>query len=283
VPTEPLARTAAGLLAHALATDPARPLITQYDDATGERIELSATTLDNWVAKTANLLQDSGVEPGARAAVLLPPHWQGAAILVGCWSAGLTVAYGAALSSPDVGFAGPDRLDEALATGAGDVYGLSLAPLAAPLRELPPGVTDYATEVRGHADRFVPYAPVTPDAPAFVDAQPEPLSHAELVAAATARADELGVTAGDRLLVADHAGRHPRPLDWLLAPLVAGATVVLCRNPDAGTATGSGTAADSAAADPGAAAGRLAKRAADERVTATLGVAVPGLRRADTP
>ena len=32
--------------------------MTHYDDATGERVELSATTLENWVSKTANLLQD---------------------------------------------------------------------------------------------------------------------------------------------------------------------------------------------------------------------------------
>ncbi len=90
----PPAPTPATLLAAVLAADPSGPLVTQYDDATGERIELSATTLDNWVAKTANLLQDGGVESGARAAVLLPPHWQTAAILLGCWSAGLSLVRG---------------------------------------------------------------------------------------------------------------------------------------------------------------------------------------------
>ncbi|HET6211502.1 MAG TPA: TIGR03089 family protein, partial [Micromonosporaceae bacterium] len=40
------------LLARAVAAEPARPLITYYDDATGERTELSAATLANWVAKT---------------------------------------------------------------------------------------------------------------------------------------------------------------------------------------------------------------------------------------
>jgi uncharacterized protein (TIGR03089 family) len=48
----------AALLATARDRDPARPLVTHYDDATGERVELSATTLENWVSKTANLLQD---------------------------------------------------------------------------------------------------------------------------------------------------------------------------------------------------------------------------------
>src|SRR5215468_371295 len=70
------------------ATDPAQPLITWYDDATGDRAELSGATLANWVAKTANLLVDGGgLGPGDRAAVLLPPHWQTAAVLLGCWSA----------------------------------------------------------------------------------------------------------------------------------------------------------------------------------------------------
>ena len=46
------------LLDAALRSDPARPLVTFYDDATGERIELSVTTYANWVAKTASLLQD---------------------------------------------------------------------------------------------------------------------------------------------------------------------------------------------------------------------------------
>src|SRR5439155_75514 len=77
-----------------VAADPTRPLLTWYDDATGERTELSGATLDNWVAKTANLLVDGcGLGPGDRAAVLLPPHWQTAAVLLGCWSAGLDVAF----------------------------------------------------------------------------------------------------------------------------------------------------------------------------------------------
>ena len=53
------------LLDAALRRDPARPLITFYDDATDERTELSVTTFANWVAKTANLARDDlGLEPG---------------------------------------------------------------------------------------------------------------------------------------------------------------------------------------------------------------------------
>src|SRR5215212_11295858 len=98
----------AALLANARDRDPARPLLTHYDDATGERVELSAATLDNWVAKTANLLQDEfDVGPGSTVALATPVHWQTAAVLLAVWSCGATVLETAAedddrLSAADV-------------------------------------------------------------------------------------------------------------------------------------------------------------------------------------
>jgi uncharacterized protein (TIGR03089 family) len=253
--------TTVDLLAAALARDPAGPLFTHYDDRTGERVELSASTLDNWVAKTANLLVDgAGLGPGDRAAVLLPPHWQGAAVMLGCWAAGLAIAHGVRGAAPgeaDVAFAAADRAEEALGTGAADVYLLSLAPLGARLRDVPAGTQDFAAEVPTYGDRFAPASPVTGATPALVGGAET--DHAGLVAAARARAAELGLSPGDRLLVTDSADHRPRPLDWLAVPLAAGASVVLVREPD-----------------PTA----LARRAADERVTATLGADVPGVRRA---
>jgi uncharacterized protein (TIGR03089 family) len=234
------------LLAAALARDPAGPLFTYYDDGTGERVELSASTVDNWVAKTANLVVDgAGLGSGDTAAVLLPPHWQTAAVLLGCWAAGLVVT---ATGPADVAFAAADRAHEA---DAGDVYLLSLAPLGRRLSTVPPGTQDYAVEVPGFGDRFTAPQRVTGETPASGIAD-----HAGLVAAATARAAELGLTPGARLLVAN---TPDDPVDWLLAPLAAGASVVLVRSPD-----------------PAA----LPQRAADERVTATLGVDVPGVPRA---
>ena len=56
---------------------PSAPLLTFYDLATGERMELSALSLDNAVAKTAGLLRDDlDVMPGDRVGVHLPLHWQ---------------------------------------------------------------------------------------------------------------------------------------------------------------------------------------------------------------
>ncbi|MFD0786819.1 TIGR03089 family protein, partial [Micromonospora azadirachtae] len=68
-----MAENIARVFADAIAPDPTRPLLTWYDDASGERTELSGATLANWVAKTANLLVDgAAVGPDDTAAVLLP-------------------------------------------------------------------------------------------------------------------------------------------------------------------------------------------------------------------
>ena len=85
----------AALLDPLLSRDPVGPRITYYDDASGERIELSTVTLLNWAAKTANLLRDEfGAGPGSRIAVLLPAHWQTAAVLLGIWYIGAEAVIG---------------------------------------------------------------------------------------------------------------------------------------------------------------------------------------------
>jgi uncharacterized protein (TIGR03089 family) len=203
--------------AAAVAADPARPLVTWYDDATGDRAELSGATLANWVAKTGNLLVDGcGLGPGDRAAALLPPHWQTAAVLLGCWSAGVTVA-GPGPAPVDVLFAASELLAQAEQWPAGDRYALALAPLAAPLRTVPAGYADYVVEVRQYGDHFTAYSRNDPEA---------------LVRRALDRAAQLDLGGGDRVLV--DAGVHSDPLDWLLAPLLAGASVVLCGHLDRG-------------------------------------------------
>lgn len=212
-----MADTIARMFAAAVARDPARPMLTWYDDASGERTELSGATLDNWVAKTANLLVDEvGFAPADRAAVLLPPHWQTAAVLLGCWAAGGSVTAGPP-ELAEVLFAAADRIDEAAEWPAGERYALGLAPLGAPLRDLPAGFADYVRNVRAHGDHFTPYPGGGPQ-------------DADRCERAARRAAELGIGATDRVLV--DADRHPDPVDWLLAPLAAGATLVLCGNLD---------------------------------------------------
>ncbi len=226
------------LLASARGRDPAGPLLTFYDDRTGERTELSATTTVNWVAKTANLLRDDlGVVAGDAVTVLLPAHWQTAVVLLALWSIG-----GVPTSVPGDGLVVADdpHLAAALRSGACEVLGLSLRPMNARLADPPAGVMDYAAEVLAAGD-------------VLTGAQPSGQDDARQ---GYARAAQLGLVAGDRLLVSDAAGPADAA-DWLLAPLAAGASVVLCRN-----------------ADPA----KLPARAEQERVTATLGQPVEGVR-----
>ena len=76
-------------LEHQLRLDGSRPLVTFYDDATGERVELSVVTYANWVAKTAGLLEDElMIERGCTALLDLPTHWLGPVWLGALWSLG---------------------------------------------------------------------------------------------------------------------------------------------------------------------------------------------------
>lgn len=253
----------AALLADARDRDPARPLLTHYDDATGERVELSATTLDNWVAKTANLLQDEfDVGPGSAVAVALPVHWQTAAVLLGIWSCGATVVDIAAedegrLTGVDVVLAAQDRLPALEDAGDdAELLGLSLHPLGGGMAGYTGPARDFALEVRTHGDRFVPYATVDPAGIGLVAGRLE-LGLGGLVEAATELAGRLAIGPDDRILVDEQTAVEAGPVAWLLAPLAAGASLVLCRHPDAG---------------------RLADRAVSERVTATLGCRIEGVR-----
>lgn len=225
-------RTPADLLRSALDTDPGRPLVTFYDDATGERVELSVATLANWVAKTANLLQgDFAAEPGDRVALLLPAHWQTAVWLLACSSTGTVAALDGDAGAAEIAVSGPEpgTLEQARAC-SGERVALSLRPLGVRFPQPPEGFHDYAVEVPGQGDQFAPLAPVTPDDTFLALPGGEELTGEQAVRRAEEDARTLGLTSGSRLL-------SNRPFDgWggisagLLAPLAAGASVVLCRN-----------------------------------------------------
>ena len=243
------------LLDAALRRDPARPLLTFYDDATDERTELSVATFANWVAKTANLLRDDlAVEPGARMAVDLPPHWQAAVLLQAGWALGLhTVPAGAPADVTVVGY------DGSVPAAAGDVVALGLGPMGLPRRDAPapPGTTlDYDREVHGHGDRFVPEAPADPAAPALTS---------EGVTRTGADLAELAAGAdcapGARLLVVQPLATVTAVLAGVLVPLASDVTAVVCRNlrPE-----------------------RLADRVAQEGIVAAVG-GVPGPAGVDLP
>ncbi|MCA0146220.1 TIGR03089 family protein [Blastococcus sp. LR1] len=261
----------ADLLAAALRRDPAAPLVTFYDDATDERVELSAATLANWVAKTANLLQDEfDVGPGSTVALALPVHWQTAAVLLAVWSCGAAVLDTATedeerLADVDVVLAARDRLDaleEAqAAAGTGELLGLSLHPLGLGMAGYTGEARDFALEVRVHGDFFTPYDPPRPTEPGLLVGGLA-LELGGLVPAATELAGRLGIVAGDRVLVEERTAEEAGPVAWLLAPLAAGASLVLHRH---------------------AAEDRVARRAEAERVTATLGRRIEGIRELGRP
>ncbi|GGZ26435.1 TIGR03089 family protein [Streptomyces nitrosporeus] len=222
-------RTPADLLRSALAADPGRPLVTFYDDATGERVELSVATFANWVAKTANLLQgDLAAEPGDRLALLLPAHWQSAVWLLACSSVGVVADVQGDPAGADLVVSGPDTLDRARSC-RGERVALALRPLGGRFPRPPEGFADYAVEVPGQGDRFAPFAPVDPDGPALAVGGVT-LTASQLVARAREDAAELGLLPGSRLLTGrtydDWAGLSA----GLFAPLAAGASVVLCRH-----------------------------------------------------
>ncbi|WP_225438176.1 TIGR03089 family protein [Candidatus Frankia nodulisporulans] len=234
------ARGIADLLARRLAADPSRPLVTFYDDETGERVEFSATTLDNWVAKTANMLVDTlGLGPGDRVGMDLPPHWLALVIALATWSAGgdLVVAQQPTDQQPTdqpsasskvaalapttplhALFVAQDRLDAAADLDVDETVALSLRPLGGRMTRSIPGVLDYAVEVPSHGDRF--------------GAPPPPSVQADLVRRALRTAVGWRLGASDRLLVTATPSSTTGLLGGLLAPLSAGASVVLCRRLD---------------------------------------------------
>ncbi len=214
------------LLDPLLDRDPVGPRITYYDDATGERIELSTVTLANWAAKTANLLRDElGAGPGSRIAVLLPAHWQTAAVLLGIWYIGAEVVLGP--GEADVALCTADRIDAAeAAVGPGEIAVLSLDPFGKPVADLPVGLTDYASSVRVHGDQIVAERAPGP----ALDGR----SVAEIFAAASDSAAEQGFTADDRVLSTASWRDADELIANLLAVFAAGASLVQVNNADPG-------------------------------------------------
>lgn len=165
--------TFADILSLRLREDPGRPLVTFYDHATGERVELSVTTWANWVAKAGSLLVDElGLERGDRIGIDLPPHWLGTVFLGAAWSAGLTVVpLPTAAEASDLAavVCGPDTL-ASWAPHARDlaVLACALRPLGVRFAEpLPAGVHDVGVEIWSQPDAFTPWDPPGPEDPAF--------------------------------------------------------------------------------------------------------------------
>jgi uncharacterized protein (TIGR03089 family) len=153
------------------------PRLTWYGPDS-ERVELSGKVLDNWVAKTSNLLQDElDAEPGMRLALDLPAHWKGMVWALSAWQLGLeTVLDGGAAD-----LLATARPDEA-AGKYNAVVAVALPALAMRWTgELPAGYLDYAAEVRSHGDVFMQHTEPDPSSCAIVARDGRRHSHQDLL------------------------------------------------------------------------------------------------------
>jgi uncharacterized protein (TIGR03089 family) len=208
-----MSRVLPELFAAAVRRDGGAPFLTYYDDASGERIELSAVTTANWVAKTANLLADEyDLESGETVAIGLPPHWLGVVWAVSTWSVGASLTS----KTGTLAITGPDFA----VRGERETVASALLPLGGRFREpVPDGIQDYGAEVYNHPDVFVPFDPPTPDSPAYDD-----LTHEDLISTAEPIADRILV----QRTLTDRDG-----LGLLVGVIAGGGSIVLCRNLDA--------------------------------------------------
>jgi len=206
-------------------------VLTYFDDKIGERTSLTMAELGELAARTADLLTgECRLRRGDRAAVLLPPHWQTAAVLLGAWSVGISVDYRsfatADLASPeqqyDVVFAAPSRIRSMLEDVPAANWQFAVGSF------VPEGYLDFMALVSSR-DAVVPrYDEVLGSDPATVDGT----TYGEWERLARETAAVMGIQSGDRVLI--DADEHDHPVKWLLAPMTVGASVVLCANLDPG-------------------------------------------------
>jgi uncharacterized protein (TIGR03089 family) len=159
-------------------------------------------------------------------AILLPAHWQTAAVLFGVWWIGAeAVLTGPFDPASDIALCTAERLDEAdAAVAGGEVAVLSLDPFGRPAPDLPIGVTDYATAVRVHGDQIVP------------ERRPGPAlggrSVEQVLADCQSSAATRGLTPSDRVLSGASWSGPAELVDGLLAIMAVGASLVQVANPD---------------------------------------------------
>lgn len=135
------------------------PRLTWYGPD-GERVELSGRVLDNWAAKSSNLLvEELDAEPGTRFRLDLPAHWKSAVLALAGWQAGGVLVDGDA----DIVFtADPGQASAGQASATHVAVALGALELAFP-GVLEPGQVDYAALVRQFADSFDPLDPPAAD------------------------------------------------------------------------------------------------------------------------
>lgn len=191
-----------------VAADPAAPRVTFYDDTPGptqgERIELSAKVLTNWVNKAANLLVDEfDVAPGDSVRLALPAeHWRTVYWAFAVWAVGGNVVTD---GSADVVIGhDPQQAPDVLVT---------LAALARSAVD-PTDAIDEAKELSGYPDAFLAFEHADDSAPALDD--------------------DTFVSVAQRPLAGRHwvQGDLPQVLGTVARVFAAGGSVLLVRGAD---------------------------------------------------
>lgn len=201
--------------------DPSSPLVTYYDESSGERIELSATSFANWVNKTANLIRDEmGLAEGEAIFLDLPLHWQSLVWVQAAWELGITIVTTPSASLIVTSQANVHNFKDV------ELMVLSLRPLGLPCNtELPPQAMDYARVVPGNPDYFS-----GPSIRAQRAAFGAKASHADLIHAA----QQLDYPPQTRLLTSNTALDQETLVSTWVAPLLAlGSVVVVAGSPTA--------------------------------------------------
>ena len=212
------------LFADLLAADPGRPFITYYDEASGERTELSARSLANWVSKTHHLLTtELGLGAGDSALLALPAHWISLPPLLGVLTAGLAFTDDPAQAA--VAFVSPDTM--ASAAVVPDLYAVAPHAAAVGFRDDPPGgALDFVAAVRPQEDAWASVRfGAGPDDPCL-----DGHNRGEVTEWARRRAEALGLSAGARVLCTRDWVTQVDWLDTVLAPLSVGGSLVYVRN-----------------------------------------------------
>jgi uncharacterized protein (TIGR03089 family) len=158
-----MSATPAQVLAAMLRSDPGRPRVTFYEDTPGptrgERIELSAKVLANWVNKAANALQEEwDLAPGSRVRLALPPHWRSLYWALAVWSVGATVVLG----DGDADLVVTDDPERATPAPTPSVLVTLAALTRGAAGPVPAGVMDEAKELATYADQFSPWEEPAP-------------------------------------------------------------------------------------------------------------------------
>ncbi|GAA1893835.1 TIGR03089 family protein [Lapillicoccus jejuensis] len=176
MPTAARPTTPAAVLAALLRADATAPRLTTYDDTDGpgggERVELSARVLANWVAKAGNALQDE-LDVGAGDTVLLalPPHWRAVYWALAAWSVGAVVELPdgdpVAASGAADGVVVSDDVD-VVAAAPGPAVLVSLPMLSRAHPGAPVGAMDEARELATYGDLLTPLDDLGPHDEALV-------------------------------------------------------------------------------------------------------------------